>query len=139
MASCQNIASLNPWPSVLINTPTLNVITKIITISPDLTPSPTVECILPPTGMNVDVKPINHTWARVNLSGFPPDDKITLIFTTSHENTMNRFGSGPGLVTQDGTYTSLENLFIEPDREKIHWHVQVLFSQGSICKEIDMP
>ena len=139
MASCQSLAARNREIATPTNFPPPNIVTQIITISPNLTPSPTAECVPLLPGMSMVVTPVSHTSVLVDLKGFQPGENITLRFTTADATTKNGFESGPIAVNQDGSYSSYEPLFITPDRPKIHWHVQVLHSHGAACTEVDMP
>ena len=132
ITSCQLQSTENPEPTTVAS-PALNIVTATFPSSA------TVACVPLQPGMSVNITPVSHVSVKVDLKGFQPGENVTFIFSTEYGTTKNRFTAGPVQVKKDGSYSLNESLSVEPDRSKIHWQVQVVYSRGAICTELDMP
>ena len=132
MTSCQSQSAGSPDPS-----PTASPILTFVT--PTFPSSATAACVPLRPGMSVSATPVTHTFVKVDLKGFQPGENVTFTFFTQYGTTTNGYTAGPTPVDKDGSYSLNQSLSVVPDRSKIHWQVQVIYSSGAACSEIEMP
>lgn len=113
------------------------VVTQIVASTFTLTPSPT--CSPLPSGIKVVLTPLSHFDVKIELFGFQPRENVTLIFTTQNQISSTRYLIGPFKVDEQGNYQTSNGFSSSPDRPNIKWQVQVLYSKGAYCTEIEMP
>jgi hypothetical protein len=107
--------------------------------SNNITPSPTPICTSLPSGMSVTVIRTSPDEVLITLKGFQSGEKVSMTFNTIYDNSATRFENGPISVGQDGSYQIYQKLSVSTKRSNLHWLIQVIYSRGVACSEIDMP
>ena len=111
--------------------------TEILSI--ERTPSPTPICTSLPSGMSVTVIRTSPDEVLITLKGFQSGEKVSMTFNTSYDNSATSFENGPISVGQDGSYQIYQQLSVPTKKPNLHWLIQVIYSRGVACFEIDMP
>jgi hypothetical protein len=105
-----------------------------------LTEKPITECVLLPD-VELFIDPLSENSVHLKITGLVPNEPVYTIFSSEFEEKEKSTSCCPGEVADvNGVYEYKVGLRgLNSDAEFKEWHVQVVHSRGSTCKDFVLP